>query len=59
MLASFDHESEVTVYTHRIFPLEKVPNALNLVNETIRSYEELLTSDFEAPREENEEVLTL
>lgn len=59
VLASFDHESEVTVYTHRIFPLEKVPNALNLVDETLRSFKELLTSDFEAPKVENEEVLTL
>ena len=49
-LASFGHESEITVYTHRIFPLEKVPNALNLVDETLRSYKELLTSDLDGSK---------
>ena len=50
LLASFDPESKLIVYTHRIFPLEKVPNALNLVDETLRSYEKLLTSNVDSSK---------
>ena len=41
ILAKFDSEPEsVTVYSHRIFPVEKVPNALNWVNKTLHLFAE-------------------
>jgi len=41
ILANFEPESrEVTVYRHRIFPLEKVPDALKWVDEALHLFEE-------------------
>ena len=38
VLANFDLESEtITVYYHRIFPLEKIPDALNWVDRAVRA----------------------
>ena len=51
VLANFDFESEtVTVYYHRIFPLEKIPDALNWVDRAIRAFEQYLTGAPQAPR---------
>ena len=39
VLANFDLESEtITVYYHRIFPLEKIPDALNWVDIAMRAF---------------------
>ena len=51
VLANFDLESEtVTVYYHRIFPLETIPDALNWVDRAIRAFEEDVTGVAQAPR---------
>ena len=51
VLANFDFESEtVTVYYHRIFPLEKVPDAFNWVDKAIRALEQYPTGEAQAPR---------
>ena len=51
VLAKFDLESEtVAVYYHRIFPLEKIPNAFDWVERAMRAYELHLTSAAQAPR---------
>ena len=51
VLANFNCESEtVTVYYHRIFPLEKIPDALNWVDRAINAFEQYLTDAAQALR---------
>ena len=53
VLANFDLESEtITVYFHRIFPLEKIPDALNWVDRAMRALEEGTTDATQAPRKD-------
>ena len=53
VLANFDLESEtITVYYHRIFPLEKVPDALNWVDRAMRALEQDMTAAPQAPRKD-------
>ena len=46
ILANFDPESQtVTVYWHRIFPVEKVPNGWNWVNRSLDLFAKSCTSE--------------
>ena len=50
VLANFDLESEtIAVYYHRIFPLKKIPDALNWVDRAIRAFEQDMTGAAQAP----------
>ena len=51
VLANFDLESEtITLYYHRIFPLEKIPDALNWVDRAMRALEQDIPDAPQAPR---------
>ena len=50
VLANFDLESEtIAVYYHRIFPLEKIPDALNWIDRAMRALEEDITGAAQTP----------
>ena len=51
ILANFDPESRIiTVYKHRIFPLEKVPDAFSWVDRTLHVLEQCVAGLHKAPR---------
>ena len=51
ILANFDFESEtVSLYYHRIFPLEKIPDALNWVDRAISAFMQNINDTAQASR---------
>ena len=51
ILANFEFESKtVTLYYHRIFPLEKIADALNWVDRAISAFVQYITDTAQAAR---------